>query len=146
MDNWEHFCVLLQIHESRGHTLFEAAEWLHFGEDAPTEEGPLSSVAVATSTPPSSSGAFSEDAPTEESMELDYADNSVLATLVQPAMTPQVVLSPIEAVVVTNITASTTPEAGSSGSSDMADTVLECWVDIMRNEEAGALKMDEQAG
>ncbi|KAG5338034.1 hypothetical protein J132_09731 [Termitomyces sp. J132] len=110
---------------------------------APTEDGPLSSVVAATSTPPLSSGAFSEDAPTEKSMEFDYADNSTLTMPVQPAMTPQVVPSPIEVTVATNVATPTTPEAGTSGSSDMANAVLENWVDIKSNKEAEALKMDE---
>ncbi|KNZ72256.1 hypothetical protein J132_04048 [Termitomyces sp. J132] len=113
---------------------------------APTEEGPLLSVAAATSIPLLSSGVSSEDTPTEESMELDYADNSALTMPVQLAMTPQVVPSPTEAVVATNITTPTTPEAGSSGLSDMANAVLEHWADIMSNKEAEASKMDKQAG
>ncbi|KAG5332682.1 hypothetical protein C0989_006735 [Termitomyces sp. Mn162] len=115
----ECFHVLLQIHESRGHSPLDAAEWLHFGEAgisthllhqpaeavraslatteeplsvvpsanaAPTEEGPLLSVAATTTNPALSSGASSEDIPTEESMELDYANNSALPTDAQPAM------------------------------------------------------------
>ncbi|KAG5350150.1 hypothetical protein C0989_012482, partial [Termitomyces sp. Mn162] len=66
--------------------------------------------------------------------------------LVQLTATPQVAPSPMEAVVATNVTTPTAPEAGSSGPSDMANAVLEHWVDIMSNEEAEALKMDEQAG
>ncbi|KAG5332703.1 hypothetical protein C0989_006669 [Termitomyces sp. Mn162] len=93
---------------------------------APTEEGPLLAVAAITTNPVSSSGASSEDAPTEEFMELDYTDNSVLLTDAQPATTPQVVPSPIEAVVATNVAMPTAPEAGNSGSSDMANAVLEC--------------------
>ncbi|KAG5353042.1 hypothetical protein C0989_010848 [Termitomyces sp. Mn162] len=110
---------------------------------APTEEGPSLPVAIATSIPPLSSGASSEDAPTEESLELDYANDSALTTPVQLATTPQVVPSPMEVVVATNIATPTTPEAGSSGPSDMANAVLEHWVDIVSNKEAEALKMDE---
>ncbi|KAG5338854.1 hypothetical protein C0989_005824 [Termitomyces sp. Mn162] len=104
---------------------------------APTEEGPLSSVAAATSIPPSSSGVSLEDAPSEKSMELDYANNSTLTMLV---------LSPAEVVVATDVTTPTAPEAGSSGPSDTANAVLECWTDIVSNKEAEASKMDEQAG
>ncbi|KAG5352622.1 hypothetical protein C0989_001445 [Termitomyces sp. Mn162] len=113
---------------------------------APTEEGPLLSVAAAISIPLSSSGVSSEDTLSEESMELDYADDSALTMPVQLAMTPQVVPSPTEAVVATNITTPTTPEAGSSGLSDMANAILEHWANIMSNKEAEASKMDKQAG
>ncbi|KAG5338690.1 hypothetical protein C0989_006585 [Termitomyces sp. Mn162] len=112
---------------------------------APTEEGPLLSVAAATSISLSSSGMSSEDAPMEESMELD-ANNSALTTPVQPAMTPQVISSLTEAVVATNIATPITPGTGSSGPSDTTNTVLECWADIVSSKEAEALKMDEQAG
>ncbi|KAG5348772.1 hypothetical protein C0989_008333 [Termitomyces sp. Mn162] len=74
---------------------------------APTEERPLSSVAVVMCTataPPSSSGASSADAPSEKSMELDYANDSALTMPIQPATTPQVVTSLMEVVVVTNAT------------------------------------------
>ncbi|KAG5317874.1 hypothetical protein C0989_000470, partial [Termitomyces sp. Mn162] len=64
----------------------------------------------------------------------------------QPATTPQVVPSHTEAVVATNIVIPTASEAGVSGSNDMANTVLECWADIMSNKEAEALKMNKQAG
>ncbi|KAG5351117.1 hypothetical protein C0989_007892 [Termitomyces sp. Mn162] len=110
---------------------------------APTEESSLLSMAVATSIPPLSSSASLEDTPIEESMELDYTNNSALTIPVQPAMTPQVVLSPTEAVVATNVTTSTAPKAESSHPSDMANAVLECWADIMSNKEAEALKMDK---
>ncbi|KAG5334841.1 hypothetical protein C0989_002807 [Termitomyces sp. Mn162] len=115
---------------------------------APPEEGPLLSVAVAkstTATPPLSSGASSEHAPIEVSMELDYANKSVLTTLVPPAMTPQIVPSPIEVAVVTNVVTPTASEAGTNGSSDMVNAVLEHWADIVSNKEAEASKMDEQA-
>ncbi|KAG5350581.1 hypothetical protein C0989_010283 [Termitomyces sp. Mn162] len=92
---------------------------------APTEKGPLSSVALATTNPALSSGAFSEDAPSEESMELDYINNSALTTDAQLAMTSQVVPSPMEAVVATNITTPTAPEAKTSGSSNTVNAVLE---------------------
>ncbi|KNZ79501.1 hypothetical protein J132_09569 [Termitomyces sp. J132] len=113
---------------------------------APTEEGPSLSVAVAKSTattPPLGSGVSLEHAPTEESMQLDYADNSALTTPVPPAMTPQVVPSPTEVAVVTNIATPTAPEAGTSGSSDTANAVSEHWADIVSNKEAEASKMDE---
>ncbi|KAG5338555.1 hypothetical protein C0989_007059 [Termitomyces sp. Mn162] len=178
-DDWEYCCMLLQIHESRGHAPLDAAEWLHFGEDgiftcllhqpaevvrasqataeepssvappasaAPTEEGPLLLVVAATSTPPLSSGVSSEDTLIEESMELDYTDNSTLTMPVQPATTPQVIPSPMEAAVATNVATPTTFEAGTSGSSNMANAVSEHWADIMSNKEAEALKIDEQVG
>ncbi|KAG5335513.1 hypothetical protein C0989_001189 [Termitomyces sp. Mn162] len=110
---------------------------------ASTEEGPLLSVALATTNLASSSGASFEDAPSEESMELDYINDSVLTMDAQPAMTPQVISSPTEAVVTTNITTPTAPEAGASGSSDMANTVSEHWADIVSSKEVAALKMDE---
>ncbi|KAG5716349.1 hypothetical protein E4T56_gene8683 [Termitomyces sp. T112] len=162
-NNWEHFHMLLQIHESRGHSPLDAAGWLHFGEDAaeepssvapsasaaPTEEGPLLSVAVATSTAaplPSSSGASSKDAPSEKSMELGYANDPMFPVPVQLVTTPQAVPSPTEVVVATTIATPTAPEAGANGSSDTANTVLEHWADIVSNDEAEASKMDEQAG
>ncbi|KAG5336990.1 hypothetical protein C0989_011293 [Termitomyces sp. Mn162] len=116
---------------------------------APTEEGPLSSVAVAKSTTATlllSSGASLEHTPTEKSMELDYANNSTLTTPVPPAMTPQVIPSPMEAAVMTNVATPTTPEAGTSSSSFMANTVSEHWADIVSNKEKEASKMDEQVG
>ncbi|KAG5735440.1 hypothetical protein E4T56_gene12778 [Termitomyces sp. T112] len=112
---------------------------------APTEEGPSLSVAAVTTNPALSSGASSEDTLSEESMELDYIDDSALTMIAQPAMTPQVVPSPTEVVVATNIATLTASEAGSSGFDDMANTVLEHWADIVRNKEVEALKMDEQA-
>ncbi|KAG5351551.1 hypothetical protein C0989_005992 [Termitomyces sp. Mn162] len=111
--------------------------------DAPTEEGPLSSVAATTTNPALSSSVSSEDAPAEESMELDYVDNSALTINAQLAMTPQVVSSLTEVVVATNVTTPTAPEAGTSGSSDTANAVLEHWADIMSSKEAEASKMDE---
>ncbi|KNZ77544.1 hypothetical protein J132_05169 [Termitomyces sp. J132] len=170
------FHMLLQIHESRGHSPLDAAEWLHFGEDgifthllnqpaelvraslataeepssvapfvsaAPTEEGPLLSVAATTINPALSSSVSSKDTPTEESMELNYVNNSALTMDAQPATTPQVIPSPIEAVVATDIATLTAPEAG--GSSDMANAVLEHWVDIVSSKETEASKMDKQA-
>ncbi|KAG5350010.1 hypothetical protein C0989_000716, partial [Termitomyces sp. Mn162] len=116
---------------------------------APTEEGLLSSVAVAMSTanpPLLCSGAFSVDAPSEKSMELDYANNPMVPTSIQPATTPKVIPSATEAAVVTNIATLATSEAGTSGSRDMANAVSECWADIVSNKEAEASKMDEQAG
>ncbi|KAG5337585.1 hypothetical protein C0989_009270 [Termitomyces sp. Mn162] len=113
---------------------------------APTEEVPLPSVAVALSTaapPPSSSSMSSDDAPSEKSMELDYVNDSMMPIPIQPVMTPQVVPSSMEVAVATNIATPTTPEARTSGSSNMANTVLECWADIMSNEEAEASKMDK---
>ncbi|KAG5349984.1 hypothetical protein C0989_000882 [Termitomyces sp. Mn162] len=112
---------------------------------APTEEGPLLSMALATTNPATSSGVSSEDAPSEESMELDYIDNSALTMSVQPVTAPLVISSPTYAVVATNVATPIAPEAGSSGSSDTANAVLEHWVDIMSNKEAAALKMNEQA-
>ncbi|KAG5334172.1 hypothetical protein C0989_004195 [Termitomyces sp. Mn162] len=113
---------------------------------APTKEGPLLSAAVTTSIPPLSSSVSSEDALTEESMELDYADNSTLTMPVQLVTTPQVFPSSTEVVVATNIVTPTTPEAGFSGPIGMANAVSECWADIVSNKGAEALKMDEQAG
>ncbi|KNZ81572.1 hypothetical protein J132_11391 [Termitomyces sp. J132] len=113
---------------------------------APTEEGPSLSVAVAKSTaatPLLSSGTSSEHAPTEESMELDYVNDSALTTPVPPATTPQVVPSPMKVAVATNVATPTTPEAGTSGSSNTANTVSEHWVDIVSNEKVEASKMDE---
>ncbi|KAG5350374.1 hypothetical protein C0989_011314 [Termitomyces sp. Mn162] len=112
---------------------------------APTEEEPLSSVALATTNPATSSGISSEDAPSEESMELDYINDSVLTTSIQPAMASLVVLSPTDTAVVTNVATPTASEAGSSGPSNTANAVLKCWADIVRNKEAAASKMDEQA-
>ncbi|KAG5335159.1 hypothetical protein C0989_002090 [Termitomyces sp. Mn162] len=88
--------------------------------------------------PATSSGASSEDAPSEESMKLDYVNNSLLTTSVQPVMTPLVILSPMDAVVATNVATPSVSEAGFSGPSNMANAVLECWADIMSNEEAVA--------
>ncbi|KAG5352398.1 hypothetical protein C0989_002487 [Termitomyces sp. Mn162] len=113
---------------------------------APTEEGPSLSVAVATFIPLLSSGVSLEDALSEKSMNLDYADNFAVTMPVQPAMTPQVVPSPMEAVVVTNTATPTAPEADASGPSDTANAVLEHWADIMSNKEAEASKMDKKAG
>ncbi|KNZ75791.1 hypothetical protein J132_01537 [Termitomyces sp. J132] len=113
---------------------------------APTEEGPSLSVAVTTSIPPLSSGVSLEDALSEKSMDLDYADNFALTMPVQPAMTPQVVPSPMEVVLVTNTATPTAPEAESSGPSNTANAVLEHWADIISNKELEASKMDKQAG
>ncbi|KAG5352521.1 hypothetical protein C0989_001955 [Termitomyces sp. Mn162] len=113
---------------------------------APTEEGPLLLVAVTTTNLASSSGASSEDAPAEESIELDYVNHSALTMDAQPAMTPQVILSLMEAVVATNVATLTAPEARTSGSSDMANAVSECWADIVSSKEAEASKMEKQAG
>ncbi|KAG5348982.1 hypothetical protein C0989_006726 [Termitomyces sp. Mn162] len=116
---------------------------------APTKEGPSLLVAVAPSTaapPPLSSGASSDDSPPEKSMELDYANDSMVLTPIQLATTLQIVPSSMEVAVATNVATPTAPEARTSGSSDTANTVLECWADIMSNKEAEALKMDEQAG
>ncbi|KAG5334148.1 hypothetical protein C0989_004289 [Termitomyces sp. Mn162] len=113
---------------------------------APTEEGPLLSVAVATSTanpPPSSSGASSNDTPSEKSMELEYANNSMVPTTIQPATTPQVTPSAMEAAVATNVATPTAPEARTSGSRDIANAILEYWTDIMSNKKAEASKIDE---
>ncbi|KAG5336293.1 hypothetical protein C0989_012266 [Termitomyces sp. Mn162] len=102
---------------------------------APTE-GPSLLVAAATIDLATSSGASLQNAPIEESMELDYADNSAALTNLQPEVTSLVVPSPLDAVVATNVATPITLEAGSSGSIDMANAVLECWVDIMSNEKA----------
>ncbi|KAG5349044.1 hypothetical protein C0989_006418 [Termitomyces sp. Mn162] len=112
---------------------------------APTEEGPSLSVALATTNPAMSSGASLQNAPTEESMELDYANDSLAPMNPQPVMTPQVILSLSDAAVAANVTTPTAPEARSSGSIDMANAVSECWADIVSNEEAEASKMDEHA-
>ncbi|KAG5348966.1 hypothetical protein C0989_006836 [Termitomyces sp. Mn162] len=93
---------------------------------APTKEGPLLLVASATTNPASSSGASSEDTPSKKSIELDYINNSALTTNAQLAMTLQVVPSPMEVVVATNIATPTASEARSSGPSDIANAVLEC--------------------
>ncbi|KAG5339491.1 hypothetical protein C0989_004007 [Termitomyces sp. Mn162] len=109
-------------------TIEESSSAAPTASAAPPEEGPSSSVAVAKSTATtllSSSGASLKHTLIEESMELDYADKFALTTLVLSAMTPQVFPSPMEAAVVTNVATPTTPEAGTSGSSDMANTVSE---------------------
>ncbi|KAG5338969.1 hypothetical protein C0989_005468 [Termitomyces sp. Mn162] len=93
---------------------------------APTKEGPSLSVAMATTDCTTSSGASSQNAPTEESMELDYTDDSVVPTNPQPEVTPPVIPSPLDAAVTTNVATPAAPEAGSSGSIDMANTILEC--------------------
>ncbi|KAG5333477.1 hypothetical protein C0989_005769 [Termitomyces sp. Mn162] len=113
--------VLLQLYESRGHSLLSMAEWLHYSEAgiithllhqsaevvraalaqveeplsvdppmsaAPTKEGPSLSVALATTNSAMSSGISFQDAPTEESMELDYTDASLAPTNPQLATTP----------------------------------------------------------
>ncbi|KAG5352085.1 hypothetical protein C0989_003884 [Termitomyces sp. Mn162] len=149
------------------------AEWLHYGEGiftnlmhqpakvvnatvepsamvsavsaALTEARPLSLVAAATTNPESSSGASSEDAPLEESMELDYTDDSALTMPVQPVTTMPVIPSTLEVVVATNIATPTAPEAGSSGSNNTDNAVLEHWEDIMSNKEAAASKIDKWA-
>ncbi|KAG5338613.1 hypothetical protein C0989_006812 [Termitomyces sp. Mn162] len=116
---------------------------------APTEEGLLLSVAVAlsTATPPlSSSGASSDNAPLEKSMELDYVNDLAVPMPIQPATTPQVIHSSMEVAVATNVATPTTSEAGTSSSSDMANAISECWANIMSNKEVEASKMDEQAG
>ncbi|KAG5342373.1 hypothetical protein C0989_002846 [Termitomyces sp. Mn162] len=113
---------------------------------APTEEGPSSSVVLATTNPATSSSASSQDAPTEKSIELDYTNNSLAPTNLHPEMTPQVIPSPSKVAVVTNIATLAAPEAGSSGSINMANAVLECWADIVSSEEVVALKMLKQAG
>ncbi|KAG5334674.1 hypothetical protein C0989_003182 [Termitomyces sp. Mn162] len=112
----------------------------------PTEEGPSLSVASATTNPAASSITSSQNAPTEESIKLDYANNSLVPTNFHLTMTPQVVPSPSDVAIVTNAATLATPEAESSGSIDMANATLKCWADIMSNKEAAALKMDEQAG
>ncbi|KAG5335713.1 hypothetical protein C0989_000573 [Termitomyces sp. Mn162] len=84
--------------------------------------------------------------PSEESIELDYVNNSALTMDAQPAMTLQVVPSPMEVVLVTNITTPAAPEAGTSGPNDTANAVFEHWADIMSSKEAEAWEMDKQAG
>ncbi|KAG5340733.1 hypothetical protein C0989_000512 [Termitomyces sp. Mn162] len=79
---------------------------------APTEEGPSLSVAMAATNPATSSGASSQNTPTEESIELDYANHSVVPMTSQPDATPSVVPSPSDAAVVTNIATPAAPEAG----------------------------------
>ncbi|KAG5349675.1 hypothetical protein C0989_002428 [Termitomyces sp. Mn162] len=93
-----------------------------------------------------SSAASSQDTPTEESMRLDYANNSSVHTNPHPETTLQVFPSPLYAAIAMNISTPPVPEAGTSGSNNMANTVLEHWADIVSNEEAVASKMDEQAG
>ncbi|KAG5719174.1 hypothetical protein E4T56_gene11829 [Termitomyces sp. T112] len=83
------------------------------------------------------------DAPSEESMELDYANNLAVRTSVQPVTSSPVVPSPSDAAVATNIATLAAPETVSNGSSDTANAVSECWADIMSNKEAVASKMDE---
>ncbi|KAG5340200.1 hypothetical protein C0989_002602 [Termitomyces sp. Mn162] len=90
-----------------------------------------------------SSAASSQDAPMEESMELDYANDSLALTNPYPETTPQVVLSPLDAAIATNVANLAIPEARLSGSSDTANAVLECWADIVSNKKAAALKMNE---
>ncbi|KAG5334190.1 hypothetical protein C0989_004135 [Termitomyces sp. Mn162] len=176
-DNQECFQVLLQLHESRGHSPLSTAKWLHYGEvgifthllhqpvevvkavlvqaeepfsmDPPTsaaliEEGPSLSVAIAATDPAMSSGASSQNTPAE-SMELDYANDSVASTNSQLEATPSVVPSPSDAAVATNIATPAAPKPGSGGSIDTALAVSECWADIVSNEEAAASKMDEWA-
>ncbi|KAG5349115.1 hypothetical protein C0989_005810 [Termitomyces sp. Mn162] len=112
---------------------------------APTEEGPSLSAATAATDLATSSSAFSQNTPIEESMKLDYTNNSVVLINPQLEATTSVIPSPLDAVIATNVATLTAPEAGSSGSIDMANAVSECWMDIMSNEEVAALKMDEQA-
>ncbi|KNZ71492.1 hypothetical protein J132_09585 [Termitomyces sp. J132] len=159
-----HFQVLLQLHESRGHSPLGTAKWLCYGESgifthllhqsaevvraalaqaeepssvdssmsaALTEEGPSLSVALATTNLAMSSSVSSQNAPAEESMELDYTNNFSAPTNPQIATTPQIDPSPSDAVVATNIATTTALEAGSSGSIDMANAVLEHGIDIM---------------
>ncbi|KAH0591485.1 hypothetical protein H2248_001551 [Termitomyces sp. 'cryptogamus'] len=96
-----------------------------------TEEGPSLSVALATTNLAMSSSVSSQNAPAEESMELDYTNNFSAPTNPQIATTPQIDPSPSDAVVATNIATTTALEAGSSGSIDMANAVLEHGIDIM---------------
>ncbi|KAG5351360.1 hypothetical protein C0989_006876 [Termitomyces sp. Mn162] len=143
----EHCQVLPQLHEKVVRAALAQAEE-PFSMDppasaAPTKEGPSLSVASATTNPATSSGASSQDAPTEESMKLDYTNNSSVLTNSQLATTPQVVSSSSDAAIATNIATLTAPEAGSSGSIDTANTVSECLADIVSNKEVEALKMDE---
>ncbi|KAG5333927.1 hypothetical protein C0989_004638 [Termitomyces sp. Mn162] len=105
---------------------------------APTEKGPSLSVVLATTNPAMSSIASSQDTPTDKSMELDYANDSLAPTNSHPATIPQVIPSPLDVTIATNIATLATFEAGSSGSNDMANTVSECWADIMSNKEAVA--------
>ncbi|KNZ72250.1 hypothetical protein J132_04041 [Termitomyces sp. J132] len=175
-DNWQHFQVLLQLHESHGHFPLSTAKWLHYGEAAIftpflhclaevmraslaeveepsavvplpsaalTEEGPSLSMALATTDPTTSSIVSSQDAPTEEFMGLDYTNNSSAPTNPHPETTPQVIPSPSDMAVATNIATLAVPEAGPSGSSDMANAISEQWADIVSNKKAVASKMDE---
>ncbi|KAG5720075.1 hypothetical protein E4T56_gene8749 [Termitomyces sp. T112] len=56
-----------------------------------------------------------------------------------------VIPSASEVVVATNIATPTAPEAGSSGSNNMAHAILEHWADIVSDKKDAALKLDEQA-
>ncbi|KAG5336744.1 hypothetical protein C0989_011967 [Termitomyces sp. Mn162] len=112
---------------------------------APTEEGCSLSVASATTNPATSSSVSSQDTPVEKSMELDYANDSLAPTNPQLSITPPVIPSPSDAAIVTNVATPTAPEAGSSGSIDMTNAVLEHWAHIISNERAAASRMDKQA-
>ncbi|KNZ77541.1 hypothetical protein J132_05166 [Termitomyces sp. J132] len=79
---------------------------------APTKEGLSLSVATAATNPATSSGASSQNAPTKESMELDYA-KSLVPTNPQPEATPPVILSPSDVAIATNVATPTAPETGS---------------------------------
>ncbi|KAG5349029.1 hypothetical protein C0989_006495, partial [Termitomyces sp. Mn162] len=113
---------------------------------APTKEEPSLSVALATTDPAVRSAASSQDALMEESMALDYADNSSALTNSSSEMTLQVVSSPSNMAVTTDVASPAIPEAGPSGSIDIANAVSECWVDIVSNKEVVASKMDEWVG
>ncbi|KAG5351688.1 hypothetical protein C0989_005282 [Termitomyces sp. Mn162] len=111
----------------------ELASMDPFMSAAPTEEGPSLSVALSTTNHATSSSVSSQNAPTEESMEQDYTNDSLAPTNAQPVMTTQVIPSPSDAAIATNIATPSAPKARSSGSSDTANTVSECWADIMSN-------------
>ncbi|KAG5726016.1 hypothetical protein E4T56_gene1655 [Termitomyces sp. T112] len=110
-----------------------------------TKVGLVATVVSATPGPTATSGASSWDMPMEESMALDYVDEPSAPMEASPETTSPVVPGPSKATVATNIATSIVLKVGTSGSSDTANAVLECWVDIVSSKEAASLQMDEQA-
>ncbi|KAG5335118.1 hypothetical protein C0989_002373 [Termitomyces sp. Mn162] len=109
-------------------------------------EKQAATVASASTGLAATSNASSQDTPTKESMELDYTDRTSVPIQPHLETTSPVIPGPSETMVVTNIAIPIVPEAGTSSSSDMANAVSECWVDIMGSKEAASLQMDECAG
>ncbi|KAG5338517.1 hypothetical protein C0989_007221 [Termitomyces sp. Mn162] len=87
-----------------------------------------------------------QDAPTVESMELDYTNGTLVPTELCLEMTSPVIPGPLEMTVVTNIATSIICEAETSSSSDTANAVSECLADIMNSKEAISSQMDEHVG